>query len=186
MTQSTSVCVSPAEFPQDREVVAALFAAYAESLDIDLSFQNFTHELSQLPGKYSIEKGGALFLARVSGHQAKNATAYSRTSSKPPTHTSPLVPHVIGCVAVRGFNAPDTCELKRLYITPDARGLGAGRILMEAAIAKARELGYKEMLLDTLATMVAARGLYAKYGFKETEKYYDNPTKGVVFMKATL
>jgi ribosomal protein S18 acetylase RimI-like enzyme len=157
--------IAPAEFPRDREAVTALFAAYADSLNIDLSFQSFADELSQLPGKYAAEKGGALFLA----HAATPSSA-----------------KVIGCVAVRAFAPPDTCELKRLYIVPDARGAGAAQRLMAAAVDKARELGYSDMLLDTLASMTAARKLYARYGFAETDKYYDNPIAGTVFMRAAL
>ena len=155
----------PAEFSRDREVVAALFAAYAESLNIDLSFQSFSDELSQLPGKYAAEKGGTLFLAHA-------------------TDSSPA--RVIGCVAVRAFSPPETCELKRLYIVPEARGMGAAQRLMDAAIGKARQLGYSHMLLDTLASMTAARKLYVQYGFEEVDKYYDNPIEGTVFMRAAL
>ncbi|KAF2450147.1 GNAT family acetyltransferase [Karstenula rhodostoma CBS 690.94] len=159
------ITITPAEFPRDREAVAALFAAYAESLRIDLSFQSFADELSQLPGKYAAEKGGTLFLAH-----AADAS----------------LPKVVGCVAVRAFSPPDTCELKRLYIVPEARGMGAAQRLMDAAIEKARELGYDHMLLDTLASMMAARKLYARYGFAEVDKYYDNPIAGTVFMRAAL
>lgn len=153
----------PAEFPRDQEVVAALFAAYADSLNIDLSFQNFDDELSQLPGKYATEKGGTLLLARDSSSE------------------------VIGCVAIRAFSPHEkTCELKRLYIIPEARGMGAAQQLMDAAIERARQLGYRGMLLDTLASMKAARALYTRYGFKEVEKYYDNPIEGTVFMRLVL
>lgn len=161
----SNITVRPAEFPHDRDVAAALFAAYAESLNIDLSFQNFSDELSQLPGKYAAKKRGALFLA-------------SGTTSSPENR-------VVGCVALRTFSS-DICELKRLYIVPEARGMGAAQCLMDAAIAKARELGYSYMLLDTLASMTAARKLYARYGFAEGDKYYDNPIDGTVFMRAAL
>lgn len=159
------VTVTPAESPSDRAAVAVLFAAYAESLNIDLSFQSFADEVSQLPGKYAAEKGGALFLA--------NSTASSPAK-------------VVGCVAVRAFSPPDTCELKRLYTVPEARGMGVAQRLMDAAMEKARELGYSYMLLDTLASMTPARKLYARYGFAEVDKYYDNPIEGTVFMRAAL
>ncbi|KAL1599836.1 hypothetical protein SLS60_007641 [Paraconiothyrium brasiliense] len=160
-----TISITPAQFPRDREVVATLFAAYAESLNIDLSFQSFDDELSQLPGKYAAEKSGTLLLAYDS-------------------NTSPAT--VIGCVAVRAFSPPDTCELKRLYIVPEARGMGAAQRLMDAAIGKARELNYHYMLLDTLASMTAARKLYVRYGFEEVDRYYDNPIEGTVFMRAAL
>lgn len=175
MAKEDALTISPAEYPRDRDFVVELFLAYAKSLGIDLSYQSFEEELSQLPGKYATENGGALFLASTSRPSQTTSDSISQQSSK-----------CIGCVAVRPFTAPRTCELKRLYITPDARGLGAGRLLLEAAIAKAKELGYKEMLLDSLSSMVPARKLYAQYGFQEVEKYYDSPIEGTVFMKAAL
>ncbi|KAJ4289077.1 hypothetical protein N0V90_011419 [Kalmusia sp. IMI 367209] len=158
-----TVTISAAEFPRDLDVVAELFAAYAKSLNIDLSFQSFADEVSQLPGKYATDKGGALFLA------------YMADTSK-----------AIGCVAVRALSPPAACELKRLFVVPDARGLGAAQRLMDAALNRAQKLGYSDILLDSLANMTAARKLYARYGFEEVDKYYDNPIAGTVFMKASL
>jgi GNAT superfamily N-acetyltransferase len=175
MTASLSITISTAEFPRDKSVVAKLFVAYAATLPahISLEFQSFEHEVATLPGKYSAEKGGIVLLAY--------ATTPSMDSTARPTQAN-----CIGCVAVRRLNTPETCELKRLYTVPEGRGLGAGRGLLEVALTKAKELGYKEMLLDTLETMVAARKLYGQYGFEDTAKYYDNPFDGVVFMRAQL
>lgn len=64
--------------------------------------------------------------------------------------------------------------------------MGVAHRLMDAAIEEARRLGYTEMLLDTLASMKAARKLYEGHGFEEIDKYYDNPIEAVVFMKAML
>ncbi|KAF2245702.1 acetyltransferase [Trematosphaeria pertusa] len=179
MAEQSGVIIIPAQFPRDREVVASLFAAYAKSLEIDLTFQAFEEELAQLPGKYAPSNGGALFLAHAS-HPAPTL--------KTPPHLSPppSQPKAIGCVALRGFSPPHICELKRLYIAPDSRGLGAGRDLLEAVLARARELGYREMLLDTLPSMVAARKMYAQYGFEEVGKYYESPIEGTTFMKLVL
>lgn len=167
MSSAPTVTVLPAEFPRDQADTARLFFAYAASLPshIDLAFQSFQQEVAQLPGKYSAENGGALFLAWAE---------------------TPSLTTCIGCVGVRSLNAPDTCELKRLYTLPEARGLGAGGRLMDAALSKAKDLGYKEMLLDTLSVLKPALRLYAKYGFEETAKYYNNPYDGVIFMKAKL
>lgn len=177
------VCV--AEFPRDKEVVIELFTAYANSLPIDLTFQNFEHELSSLPGKYSPENGGIIYLAyTVSGSLScsKPVTPSSNSTPKTSSNTS----KVIGCSALRPFSPPSICELKRLYITPDSRGLGVGRLLLETVIEKAKELGYKEMMLDTLPSMFAARKMYEKYGFVRVEKYYETPIDGTVFMKLAL
>jgi ribosomal protein S18 acetylase RimI-like enzyme len=76
--------------------------------------------------------------------------------------------------------------MKRLYVSPGARGSGAGRALVEASIARARELGYATMRLDTLPTMNAARSLYLSLGFRPVDRYNDNPIEGVLFLERRL
>jgi ribosomal protein S18 acetylase RimI-like enzyme len=90
-----------------------------------------------------------------------------------------------GCVALRRIDQ-ETCEMKRLYARPEARGSGLGRRLAEALIAEARARGYRRMLLDTLPSMAAARGLYAALGFREIEPYRFNPIEGTAFLELVL
>ncbi|KAL0573672.1 hypothetical protein V5O48_008284 [Marasmius crinis-equi] len=157
------VLITPASFPEDREAVATLFTEYANTLAIDLSFQNFSEELEALPGKYAADQGGCLFLARRTGSDS-----------------------AIGCVALRPTSPPDTCEIKRLYVRSEGRGMSIGKTLLERVIAEAKKLGYKEMLLDTLPGMSEARRLYTKFGFTEAEKYYNSPIEGTIFQRLVL
>ena len=73
----------------------------------------------------------------------------------------------VGCIALRplasaGSDPDATAEVKRLYVRPEARGTGLGRRLVQAVIGGAREIGYRELKLDTLEHMAEARALYAK------------------------
>jgi GNAT superfamily N-acetyltransferase len=67
------------------------------------------------------------------------------------------------------------CYLEELYVVPDRRGRGLGRALMEAAMETARAEGAGYMDLGTAETDTAARALYEKLGFSNTEGKPDGP-----------
>lgn len=62
----------------------------------------------------------------------------------------------------------ETCELRKMYLRPDLRGLGVGRQLLERCLAAARELGYRRCYLETVEQMLQAQALYRKLGFEQT------------------
>jgi ribosomal protein S18 acetylase RimI-like enzyme len=66
------------------------------------------------------------------------------------------------------------------------RGLRLGRQLVEAAVARARDLGYRRMRLDTLPSMAIAQALYASLGFREIPPYGHHPIPGTIFMELDL
>jgi GNAT superfamily N-acetyltransferase len=144
-----------ADWSQARQLVQA----YARSLAIDLSFQDFEQELAHLETVYGAP-GGALLLAAEAGHW-------------------------LGCVGIRHRSEHDS-EMKRLYVAPEARGRGVGQQLAAAAIEAAVRLGYRRMLLDTLPSMSAAQALYLRLGFSPIPPYRFNPVAGTVFMALEL
>jgi putative acetyltransferase len=60
---------------------------------------------------------------------------------------------------------PNTCELRKMYLLPEARGRGSGRALLDRCLAAARELAYRRCYLETLTGMDAAMRLYERAGF---------------------
>ena len=67
------------------------------------------------------------------------------------------------------------CEVKRMYVVPDARGAGIGRVLLHALEDRARELGYAVARLDTGPAQAGTRGLYESEGYTEVENFNANP-----------
>ena len=155
----TTIEIRPAEFPRDLEVVRGLFREYVERLGVDLYFQEFEKEVSSLPGKYASPSGRLLLAWRG--------------------------PEPVGCVALRKLD-PTTCEMKRLYVRPDARGEHLGRRLAERICREAREAGYARICLDTLPTMTSAQALYRSLGFAPIEPYIFNPVPGTKFLGLDL
>lgn len=91
----------------------------------------------------------------------------------------------IGAVALKAHDE-HTCEMKRLYVLPEGRGTGAGRLLCEHLLKDAQKAGYHTMLLDSLRRLEAAVALYKKLGFEETKPYNFNPEDDVVYMQRSL
>jgi putative acetyltransferase len=60
----------------------------------------------------------------------------------------------------------DTCELVKMYLLPQARGMGLGRALIEKCLAFAKESGYKKVYLETMPELKQALQVYKKLGFE--------------------
>jgi len=147
---------------QEIEEVRRLFREYEARLNVDLCFQQFESELAGLPGKYA-PPSGTLLLA-TNGKRA------------------------VGCGALRKIESPvnRTCEMKRLYVCPEARGLGIGKRIASGLIQEAIGLGYTAMVLDTLDRLKAAIHLYKSLGFVPAKPYYNNPLPGVIYLRLNL
>jgi len=152
--------LTQAESPAQIAQARELFLEYAQSLGFSLCFQNFDKELAELPGDY-IPPEGRLLLAEYGGQLA-------------------------ACVALHKLE-PCICEMKRLYLRPQFRGKGLGRVLAERIIAEARQIGYQRMRLDTVEpVMKDAVAMYRKLGFTEIAPYRPNPIAGAMYMELEL
>lgn len=164
--------IRQAESPEDVAAVIKCFHAYTEWLDEDLSHQNYASELAGLPGKYT-PPTGSLLLAIDSGSGA-----------------------ALGCVALRPLELPlshpkaeqghPCAEMKRLFVYPEARGRQVARKLLLELLQRAKDQGYKEVFLDTLARMEAAIKLYKTEGFVEAEPYNNSPYADMVYLAKIL
>lgn len=168
-----SVTVRAATSAADMTAVRECFTEYTHWLDEDISFQNYTDEFDNLPGKYAPPTGALL-------------VAVDAPSGD-----------LLGCIALRSLqlhgeylasrpSGLQYCELKRLYVYPRARGRQVARRLIREAIQLARRMGYDEMLLDTLPKMQAAIKLYESEGFSHAQPYYFSPLDGVIYLSLRL
>ncbi len=168
------ICIEPARSTEDLERVRGLMRTYGVFLasnpagPVNICLVDYEKELAELPGYYA-GPHGVLLLATVDGRDA-------------------------GCVGFRPAHpilAADAdeqaCEMKRLWVGDDFRGLGLGRRLAEAGIEWARGAGYNAIYLDTVpAAMADANALYQRLGFERTQRYNDNPVDDLAFYRLRL
>ena len=157
------IVVSGLEHP---EQIVDLFTEYTKMLvEVEPSFagyleqQNYQHEIEDLPDKYG-SPDGILHLILADGKPA-------------------------GCIGLRKLDET-RCEMKRLYVRPEYRRHQLGDQLVQRILQDARNLGYKEMLLDTLPQLDSAIRLYQRHGFEFVACYNDSPVESTLFMGKTL
>jgi ribosomal protein S18 acetylase RimI-like enzyme len=156
--------IRPARTPQEIEAARSLFREYGASLGFSLCFQSFDLELASLPGDYAPPSGRLLLANWLDGEEEQLA----------------------GCVALHRLQ-DGVCEMKRLYVRPAFRGKGIGQALAAAAVAEGREIGYRQMRLDTVpSVMGTAVALYRSMGFREISAYRVNPIAGAIYMELEL
>lgn len=151
--------IRQAIFPADRDAVTSIFREYVTSPSVSLDFQGYEAEFASLPGNYAPPEGRLLLACEGSA--------------------------VLGCAALRRIDAA-SCEMKRVYVRPAARGRHLGRQLVEALVAEAKLAGYSRICLDVLPEFVAAQELYASLGFRPSEPVSFNPVPGTQFLARSL
>ncbi len=152
--------IKQVESAEEIEQTRQLFHEYVTWLGVNLCFQNYDREVAELPGEYA-PPTGRLYLASENDQAA-------------------------GCIALRKLG-DGVCEMKRLYVRPHVRGRRLGRTLVDRIIEDARQMGYSRMRLDTLpGKMDSAIAMYRSLGFRDIDRYYDNPYDTAAFMELDL
>lgn len=128
------------ERPEEWICIQQLLRAFQEEFDYDECFTSFEEEMGDIEKLYA--KPGYVKLVAV----------------------HPSSPGVAGCVALR-LLSPDIAEMKRLYVDPAHRGRGVGLALAKAILVRGREMGVRQMVLDTSFAMQEAIALYRSLGF---------------------
>ncbi|MGZ4453256.1 MAG: GNAT family N-acetyltransferase [Nocardioides sp.] len=84
----------------------------------------------------------------------------------------------LACGGVQSITGPDGVtygEIKRMWVSPDARGLGLGSRLLRHLEEVAGDLGHDLVRLDTNDALVEAIAMYQRAGYADIERYNDNP-----------
>lgn len=166
---TTDVRIVAATSAEEIETARVLFREYRAGLSVIPSCassfcqQGFEAEIASLPGRFAPPEG-LILLAFDGGNTVHNA---------------------IGTVALRKIE-DGICEMKRMYVRPSHRGRGVGRMLAVRLLQEARRLNYRTMKLDSEPVLVAAMSLYRSLGFREIERYNDDPEPCTVFMGLEL
>jgi putative acetyltransferase len=137
--QSIGDVVSRSATNDDRERVFALVSAALEEHGLRPEPEEKDADLKDIEGNY-IQRGGVF---EVIEDQRGN---------------------LLGTVGLFPLNE-ETCELRKMYLTPAVRGLGLGRLMLSRMIAHARGAGFKRITLETASVLKIARRLYTRTGF---------------------
>lgn len=151
--------IRQAQFPTEQDDVVAIFREYVSSPTANLDFQEYEAEFAGLPGKYAPPEGRLLL-------------AFENNA-------------VLGCAALRRIDS-STCEMKRVYVRPTARGRNLGRQLVETILSEAKLAGYSRICLDVLPEFTSAQKLYESLGFVPAEPVSFNPIPGTKFLALAL
>jgi GNAT superfamily N-acetyltransferase len=148
-----------AKTEEDFSAAKVLILEYVKWLGIDLSFQNFDHEFNTISETYGPPNGGLCIVFR---------------NDRP-----------VGVAGIKRFNETE-CEVKRMYVQPESRGLGIGKLMITRCIEIAKRLKYETIKLDTADFMKSAIKLYTDSGFIEIPAYRHNPYEEARFFELHL
>ena len=132
-----------------------LFREYGE-----WSTQRLSHEHGIFMSADDLESAHALFRAEWPNLFGPRGRLYLATVGGEPAGVGALKPV-----------SAETGELKRMFVRPRYRRTGIGRRILERLVDDARELGYRELRLETMTYMQEAHELYRSMGFVEMDSF---------------
>lgn len=91
--------------------------------------------------------------------------------------------HTVGCAMYYPLAEAGVTEIKRVFVDPAARGLGAGRTLMRDGMRRAAADGYRRMVLDTMVHLTEAIALYQRLGMSPCAPFYDPDPAFVPYLR---
>ncbi|WP_136439698.1 GNAT family N-acetyltransferase [Pacificoceanicola onchidii] len=89
---------------------------------------------------------------------------------------------LLGCVGLKG-TSKGYAEVKRLWVSPQARGLGLARTLMAELESRALALGHHVLRLDSNSALQEAIAMYRKWSWAEINRFNEDPYPDVFFEK---
>ncbi len=91
-----------------------------------------------------------------------------------------------GCMLIRELKSiSQAVEAKRMYVAPEARGLGIARRLLQAIENQAREAGYDWIYLDSKDNFATAIAMYRRHGFEDCPRFH-GCAEATVFLRKRL
>jgi putative acetyltransferase len=134
---------------QDRERVISLVSIILPEYGLRLDLESSEADLKDIEGTY-LQSGGTFEVV-----EDKEG-------------------HLLGTFGLYPLGG-ETCKLRKMYLVPQVRGIGLGRYLLEHAIAAARKLGFRVIILETVSVMKEAIRLYTRMGFKPVKREAASP-----------
>ena len=126
---------------RDCKAVTKLVFSVLREYGLDPDPNGIDHDLKDIEKAYSAQGGAMFVLENESGV-------------------------IIGSYGL--YPVSDTvCELRKMYLLAKCRGTGLGRRMLKDAIGRAKQMGFREMVLETASVLVEAIALYKSFGFVE-------------------
>ena len=153
--------------------------AYGKTDEIRELFSEYTKMLVENESRFSAYLEKQNYAAEVEDPTVKYAEPWGRL------YVVYCGGELAGCIGLKKLDE-ENCELKRLYVRERFRKNGIGNTLVNRIISDAKEIGYKNILLDTFEFLESAVRMYKRLGFVEIESYNGNPMDNLIYLKLSL